>query len=95
MKSVVRIEILGREYTIKSNEGEERVKKVAAYLNQKIKEITGATPAISTLNIAILVALNIANEYLDLLEKQKNLDKEVAAKAGRLTELIQEAIKEV
>ena len=94
IKNGVRLEILGREYTIKSDEGEERVKKIGEYVNRKIQEIGEGAKAISTLNVAILVALNIANDYFELLEKQNELTRTVQDKSGRLIEMIYSAIKE-
>lgn len=94
MKSAVKIEILGREYNIRSDEEEERVKKVGEYINKKVKEVTQATPNISTLNAVILAALNIANDYFDLLEEKEELKRELGARTGRLTELIHAVIKE-
>lgn len=94
MKSAVKIEILGREYNIKSDEEEERVKKVGEYINRKVREITQMSPNISTLNVVILTALNIANDYFDILEEKEELKRELGAKTGRLAELIHSAIKE-
>lgn len=93
MKNAVRLEILGREYTIKSDEGEERVQKIGEYVNRKIKEISESSKAISILNVAILATLNIANDYFDLLEKQNKLTRAVEDKSGRLIEIIHSAIK--
>lgn len=94
MKSAVKLEILGREYNIKSDEEEERVKKVGEYINRKVREITQATSNISTLNIVILTALNIANDYFDLLEEKEELKRVWGAKTGHLAELIQSVIRE-
>ncbi|MGB9700802.1 MAG: cell division protein ZapA [Thermodesulfobacteriota bacterium] len=94
MKSAVKIEILGREYNIRSDVEEERVKRIGEYINLKVKEITEVTPNISTLNVAILTALNIANDYFDLLEEKEKLKKELGAKTGHLAELIHSVIKE-
>jgi len=94
MKKEVRLEILGREYTVKSDEGEERVKKIGEYVNQKIQEITENTKTISTLNVAVLAALNIANDFFELQEKQKKYTRTVEDKSGQLVEKIRSAIKE-
>ena len=93
MKNVIRLEILGREFTIRSDEGEERVKKIGEYVNRKIQEITNDGKAVSTLNAAILAALNIANEYFELQERQKALTRSVEDKSGLLVELIHSAMK--
>ena len=95
MKSLVRVEILGREYMIKSDEGEERVKKIAEYVNEKLKKIAENAKTVSTLNVAILAAMDIANEYFDALEGHKDLNRRVERiemKSGRLIEMINSRI---
>jgi cell division protein ZapA len=94
MKNAICLEILGREYTVKSDEGEERVKKIGEYVNQKIQEITEGAKTISTLNATILAALNIANDYFEVLEKQSEFTRTVQDKSGWLIEMIHSAIKE-
>jgi cell division protein ZapA len=93
MKNLVRVEILGREYTVKSEEGEERVKNIAAYVNRKIKEVSESSQTVSTLNLAILAALNIANDYLQAVEDQKTFWQSIEARSGRLIEMINSKIE--
>ena len=91
--NVIRLEILGREFTIRSDEGEERVKKIGEYVNQKIQEITNDGKTVSTLNAAILAALNIANDYFKAVEGQKNFWQSIEARSGRLIALIDSKIE--
>jgi cell division protein ZapA len=93
MKNLVRVEVLGREYVVKSDEGEERVKKIAAHVNQKIKEISESTKTVSTLNAAILAAMNIANDYFQIMEEKKNYSQDYVAKAEHLIAMIDDRIK--
>jgi cell division protein ZapA len=93
MKNLVRVEILGREYVVKSDEGEERVKKIAAYVNQKIKEISESTKTVSTLNAAILAAMNIANDYYQIMEEKKDYRQDYVSKAEHLIAMIDDRIK--
>ena len=88
MKSSVKVEILGREYSIRSDEGEGRVKKVAAYINQKLKAVSEGTKTVSTLDVAILVAMDVANEYFEALEGQNQLARKIELKSDRLIERI-------
>jgi cell division protein ZapA len=95
MKNSVRVEILGREYTLKSDEGEERVRKVAEYVNEKIKRISENAKTISTLNVAILAAMDIANEFFEFQEGRSNLTRKVEkieVKSGRLIDMINSKI---
>lgn len=84
---------MGREYTVKSDEGEERVKNIAAYVNGKIKEVSESSQTVSTLNLAILAALNIANDYFEAVEGQKSFWQSVEARSGRLIEMINSKIE--
>lgn len=93
MKNLIRIEIWGREYTVKSDEGEERVKNIADYVNRKIKEISESRQTVSTLNVAILAALNIANDYFEAVEHQKTLSQDIESRSGRLIEVINSKIE--
>jgi len=93
MKNLVRVEILGREYTVKSDEGEERVQDIAAYVNRKIKEVSEGGQTVSTLNLAILAALNIANDYFKAVEGQKSFSQSIEARSGRLIALIDSKIE--
>jgi len=88
----VRIEILGREYNVRSDEGEERVKKIAEYVDQKIKEIAADTKTLSTINVAILAALNIADDYFRAVEDQNHLTRTVKNKSGQLIAMIDSKI---
>ena len=95
MKNPIRVEILGREYTIKSDEGEERVKKIAEYVDEKLKKISESTRTTSTLNAAILAAMDIANEYFEALEGHTHLRlrvEEIETKSSRLLERINSKI---
>lgn len=88
MSPPVRIEILGREYFIKSNEREERIREIAEYVNRKIKEISEGGKIVSTLNIAILVALNIADDYFRIIEDQEKMKNDVVSKTKQIVHLI-------
>jgi cell division protein ZapA len=93
MKNLIRVEILGREYTVKSDEGEEQVRDIAAYVDRKIKEVSESGQTVSTLNLAILAALNIANDYFKAVEGQKNFWQSIEARSGRLIAMIDSKIE--
>lgn len=90
MAEAVRVEILGNEYVLHSDAGEERVRQVAAFLNSKLNEVLSTTNTSSTLATAVLAALNITNELLQLQDQQNNLQQEIEAKTERLLNMIEE-----
>ena len=63
MTQVVTVEIAGQRYPIRSALDERYVAELAAYVDQKMRAASDAAPASDMLGLAILVALNIADEY--------------------------------
>lgn len=90
MAEEVKVEILGSEYVLRSEAGEERVRRVAALLNSRLNEVLSTTNTSSTLATAVLAALNITNELLQLQDQQDNLLQEIEAKTERLLLMIEE-----
>ncbi|MBF0105464.1 MAG: cell division protein ZapA [Deltaproteobacteria bacterium] len=62
MKKSYEVNILGQKFVLKTDNDESHVKKVADYVNKVMHSIKEKTSTISTQNIAILGALNIAEE---------------------------------
>ena len=50
-----------------SDAGDDHVANVVRYVRDKVEQVRGASGNINILNIAILAALNIADEYLKLM----------------------------
>ncbi|EGO62394.1 cell division protein ZapA [Acetonema longum] len=76
-KNKVSVEILGETYTIKGDAEPERILQVAAWLNERMKKISQANSRLSTPQVAVLAALNIADEYLRLEQDYQQLMKMV------------------
>ncbi len=83
----VEVYILGQKYTIKGDASEERIKKLASFVDGKMKEVCSATPGIAPLKAAILASLNIAEELHRLREEEENIAKNIEARADVLTGL--------
>jgi cell division protein ZapA len=97
MSSVITVEIAGQRYPIRSGLDERYVTELAAYVDQKMRAASDSAPASDMLGLAVLVALNIADEYF------RERDREVAApvhgdlqeRAMRLERIVDEALAQV
>ncbi len=85
----VEIKIFGQTYTVKTDEEEEYIRRVAQYVNEKMEEVLRKTKSVSTLNVAILTALNIADDLLREKDRREALVKEVEIKSRNLVEQIE------
>jgi len=62
---IVEIEIYGQKYRIKvkGEEDEKYIGRLTSYVDQKIREIASQSNSADLLKVAVLAALNIADEY--------------------------------
>lgn len=69
----VEVEIYGDNYTLKGQESPEYMHKVAKCVDKKMAEISQRNHRLSTNQVAVLTALNLADELLKLQEQYNDL----------------------
>lgn len=93
MKKTFKIEIVGREYFLKSDEADEVIEQIKNYINGRIKEITeNVTKNISSTNVLVLLALNIASDYIKDKNKRDVQRKFVQNKSKKAIETIDQIL---
>jgi cell division protein ZapA len=85
---VVNVEILGVRYPIRSTLDPEYIGRLASYVDEKMRAATGASPNGDAYRIAVLVALNIADELLRLRESSRARDGELAERTEELERML-------
>ena len=85
---LVEIKVFGQTYTVKTEAEEDHIQKVAQYVNEKMDEVLKKTRSISTLNVAILTALNLADDLLKEREARAALLRDIEMKSKDLAEMI-------
>ncbi len=73
MKKRFDITVVGREFSVLSDKGDEYVDRIVRYINERAKEIGETSENATASDIAILVALNIAEELFGLQEEKEDL----------------------
>lgn len=64
MGTVHQVEIFGQVYTVRADAEGEHVRRVAELVDRKMREAASAARAVSTLQIAVLAAMDLASELL-------------------------------
>jgi cell division protein ZapA len=83
------VEIFGARYTIKGGNDPEYVRMLAEYVDEKMRAAAEAAPSnLPALKIAILAALNIADELHKSKKHQQEVEKMVRDKTGDLFDLL-------
>jgi len=74
MESKLTVKIFGQEYTISGDKTEEEIKKIAEYVDNKMHLISRVAGDTAAGSIAVLTAVNIAEEYFDAVDQSERLN---------------------
>src|SRR5437868_8342567 len=84
----ISVEIFGQRYPIRSALDEEYIKRLAAYVDGKIRAAGDSAPSSDPVRLAVLAALNIADELLRHLETSRASAGTVAERTEELERLL-------
>lgn len=84
MESKVKVRIYGQDYTIAGDRNEDVIKEIAGYVDGKMREIGKNFSQTAQGSLAVLAAINVADEYFtakeqidQLTEAKEQLEKDV------------------
>jgi cell division protein ZapA len=89
---VIHVEIHGQRYPIRSALDGQYVAELAAYVDEKMRLASQECPAGDTLKVAVLAALNIADEFQRVRDDDTDRDASLRDRAGALERLLDQAI---
>ena len=69
----VTVQIFGELYNVKGEHDTERIRKVARMVHEHMRKVATTNASLTTTKIAVLAALNIAEEYLQLQEDYQQM----------------------
>ena len=93
--SVVTVEIAGQRYPIRSGLDERYIAELAAYVDLKMRAAVKAAPESDMLGLAILVALNIADDFFRARRQQSSAHGELNERAIRLEQLVDDVLAQM
>lgn len=85
---VVSVQINGQRYPIRSALDQEYVARLAAYVDERIRVAADASPSGDSLRLAVLAALNIADELFRCREASRARSGEVTERAEQLEQIV-------
>ena len=89
----IKITIFGQEYSVKAPADPTYIKKIAEYVDTKMREVqSGFSSTQSSNRIAILSAMNITDELFNARKRGDSDDNEIEEKITSLIELIDESV---
>ncbi len=90
----VRVEIYDQSYNLRGSDPE-IIERLAEFVDSRMRMVSEHTSTIDSLRVAVLAALNIADEYFALKKKYDAIDGEYIKRASRIGNVLDSAQDEV
>jgi cell division protein ZapA len=89
----VRVEIYDQSYNLRGIDPE-YIQKLAEYVDSKMRAVAQQTSTVDSLRLAVLAALNIADEYHLLRRKYDSMSNELSTATNSLTGMLDEVLQD-
>lgn len=90
----MKVEIFDQTYNVQT-EGEEEahLRRVAAFVDEKMRAVAESTRQVDSTRVAVLTALNIADELLALRKRQEEVEEPLRQRVERCVRLTEKALE--
>lgn len=92
VKKRIEVEIFGQRYPLRSEAPEDYVREVAQLVDSTMKKVAERMGALSSLQVAVLAALYIADEYIKREKEREELKKRLREQVERLERFVKEEL---
>ena len=82
------VEIGGRPYHLKAGDNPDYVRQVADYVNEKMVSLSDMAPSLQPTHLAVLTAINIADELLRNREGDPEAENQACERIQAMIDLI-------
>lgn len=91
--TTVAVDIFGATYHVRGDDDTSHLKRLAALVDEKMREIAGHTSSVDRAKVAILAALNIADELTRARVEHAAETETTAAKVKELLGTLEQALE--
>ncbi len=89
----IRVEIYGQSYDIRGKLDPVCLETLARFVDGKMKSITDQGEVVDSLRVAVLAALNIADDYFQLKAEHETQTTRVNRKANEINDVLDKMLK--
>ena len=90
----MKIEIYNQAYNVQADENEEYIKQLAEFVDAKMRSVAEATRTVDTVRVAVLAALNIADELHTVKKRQDALEGPLRGRVEKCVALVEKALEQ-
>jgi len=89
---MTQVEIYGQSYNLRGDGQPAYIQELATYVDTKMNQIAEASSTVDSLKVAILAALNIADEYHQIKREAERQRMDLAVKTAEWERLLDGAL---
>lgn len=86
---VTSVTIYNQTYQIRSGDNPDYVERLAKHVNERMTEVSELTPTVDSLKVAVLAALNIADECFSAKEKLNDFEENIRQESEKINKLLE------
>ncbi len=90
----MKVDIYDQSYNVSAGENEAYVRELAAYVDAKMREVAEAARTVDSLKVAVLAALNIADELFSLRSRQQEIAGPLRKRVEKCVALVEKALEQ-
>jgi cell division protein ZapA len=92
--SLVSVTIFGQSYSLRAEESGKYVEELARYVDSQMRTVSESTRTTDSLRVAVLTAVNIADELFKLREQRLSEEANVETAARELMAALDDSLRE-
>src|SRR5262245_29824563 len=91
---LIQVEIYGQRYSLRADDDADarHVERVAEHVDRKMREISQTTPTVDSFKVAVLAAVNIADEYFRSHNRVQAIEDFARDKVNQLGRVLGDAL---
>ena len=89
----MKIEIYDQLYNVNGDQNEEYLKELATYVDGEMRTIAESTHMVDSLKVAVLAALNIADEMFTTRQKQQEIEGPLRKRVEKCVAMVEKALE--
>jgi cell division protein ZapA len=89
----VKIDIYDQSYNVNADQNEEYLRELADYVDAKMRAVSAAAHTVDSLKVAVLAALNVADELFTLRKRQEEIEGPLRKRVEKCVTLVEKALE--
>jgi cell division protein ZapA len=90
----VKIEIYGQSYNVHADGNEDQLKELAAFVDAKMRMVAEATHTVDSVRVAVLAALNIADELHTIQGRLETIEGPLQKHVEKCVTMVEKALEQ-